>query len=93
MEPESRWWRPKNDVPVEVDVPVDEVDEFGLEEALPGIVSAAVMAKMPSAATAPTATQLVNSLSRPIPASRALIRVSVESMILIKPCQARLRAT
>lgn len=82
MVPESRWWRPKTDVPVDVDVP--EVLGLFVEDALPGIVSAAVMARMPTAATAATAIHVVSSLSRPMPTSRAVIRASVESTSLIK---------
>jgi hypothetical protein len=54
---------------VDVDELVDPVVVLGpwLEDALPGIVSAAMKAKTPSAARAPMATQVVSVLSRTIP--------------------------
>ena len=82
---ESRWW-PKNDVPVELDEPVDEPGVLGpwFADACPGIVSAAVTAKTPTAAIAPTAIHVVISFSRPKATSRAVIRASGESTIALK---------
>ena len=58
------------------------VDVFALEleDALPGIVSAATMANTPTAAIEPAAIQVVSSLSRSKATSRALIRASVGSI-------------
>jgi hypothetical protein len=79
---------------VDVDEPVDPVVVLGLwlEDALPGIVSAAMKAKTPSAASAPTTTQVVSLLSRTMAKSRALIAASVESTVL-SSSHAYLRAT
>jgi hypothetical protein len=77
---------------VDVDEPVDELVVLGLE-ALPGIVSAAMTAKTPSAATAPKAIQIVSSLSQSKASLRALIDASVGSTVLRISSHACLRAT
>lgn len=82
-------------MPVDVDEPFLALDvlELWIEVALPWIVSAAMTAKTPSAASAPTATQIVSSLSRSMANSRALTRASVESTVLSVSFLACLRAT
>jgi hypothetical protein len=79
---------------VDVDEPVDPpvVLWLWLEDALPGIASAAMKAKTPSAASAPAATQVVSLLSRTMAKSRALIAASVESTVF-SSFHAYLRAT
>ena len=75
---ESRWWWKKDEL-LGVGVGADEVDGLVpvLDDALPGIVSAATMANTPTAAIEPAAIQVVSSLSRSKATSRALIRSSV----------------
>jgi len=75
---ESRWWWKKDEL-LGVGDGVDEVDVLApvLEDALPGMVSAATTANTPTAAIEPAAIQVVSSLSRSKATSRALIRASV----------------
>ena len=78
---------------VDVDEPVDAVVVLWLEDALPGIVSAAMTAKAPSAASAPTAIQVVSSLSRSMAKSRALTGASAESTVHSTSSHVCLRGT